>query len=265
MLLLGLDNPESTFSYVGRVIARIPTSVPALSKFLWKSEEYPILFFMQGQTTDLLWSSFKAALGYGSNWQPRGTAFRVDAARFFNSKYHSGENFAEKLLSPALKAFLQEETDAVTEMNTDLESLNEDQSLSPTARQALISARIGQGSFRKNVLSLFDNKCCVTGCNILEAIRASHIKPWRFSNNVERLDPANGLALTASLDALFDRHLITFSDSGELMLSSVINPENAHILQTSGGVTQTLTDAQRRYLKDHRAIFDHKEQLRMED
>ena len=54
------------------------------------------------------------------------------------------------------------------------------------------------------VLKIWGNRCCVTGSTTLDAIRASHIKPWRRSSNQERLDPYNGLPLVATLDALFD-------------------------------------------------------------
>ena len=37
---------------------------------------------------------------------------------------------------------------------------------------------------------------------------ASHIKPWRVSNNNERLDVYNGLLLLPNLDKLFDKGYI---------------------------------------------------------
>ena len=59
----------------------------------------------------------------------------------------------------------------------------------------------------------------MTGFNIPQALRASHIKPWKESTNRERLDPANGLLLQASLDALFDVGLVSFDGDGKLLLS----------------------------------------------
>ncbi len=80
-----------------------------------------------------------------------------------------------------------------------------------TKRKALIEARIGQGRFRIGVLKRWNQGCAVTVCTALEALRASHIKPWRTCDDQERLDPENGLPLTATLDALFDRHLVFFN------------------------------------------------------
>jgi predicted restriction endonuclease len=50
---------------------------------------------------------------------------------------------------------------------------------------------------------------------------ASHIKPWRESNNGERLHGANGLLLTPAADHLFDRGFISFDDSGEILIADV--------------------------------------------
>jgi hypothetical protein len=95
--------------------------------------------------------------------------------------------------------------------------------ISSTERSRLISARLGQGRFREEVLARWGNACAVTGCSTLAAIRASHCKPWRSSSHRERLDAANGLPLVATLDALFDTGLITFEDDGRLLVSSLVD------------------------------------------
>lgn len=68
------------------------------------------------------------------------------------------------------------------------------------------------------MLKAWNDCCSVTGTNVQEAIRASHIKPWADSNNRERLDAHNGLALVATLDSLFDKGLITFGDDGKIII-----------------------------------------------
>jgi hypothetical protein len=101
--------------------------------------------------------------------------------------------------------------------------------IDPTTKDALVSARIGQGRFRTNVLQLWGNCCAVTKSATKAAIRASHLKPWRISNDRERLDPLNGLPLVASFDALFDAGLISFEDSGKLIVSSLLSEEERRI------------------------------------
>lgn len=99
----------------------------------------------------------------------------------------------------------------------------------PTTKEALVNARVGQGKFRLEVLKLWGNRCCVTGAMTLDAIRASHIKPWSESTDEERLDPYNGLPLTANLDALFDAGLISFDETGVMIVSSKLSDDEREI------------------------------------
>jgi hypothetical protein len=59
------------------------------------------------------------------------------------------------------------------------------------------------------------------GSHIIEHLRASHCKPWRDSDDSERLDGENGLLLTPSIDHLFDRGFISFENNGRLLVSPV--------------------------------------------
>jgi len=92
-----------------------------------------------------------------------------------------------------------------------------------TTKAALVSARIGQGAFRTEVLHLWGDRCAVTESKTKEAIRASHIQPWKESSDEERLDPHNGLPLVGNLDALFDAGLISFDRIGKMLISSKLN------------------------------------------
>ena len=122
-----------------------------------------------------------------------------------------------------------------------------------TTKDALISARVGQGMFRSQVLQLWNNRCCVTGSTTIDAIRASHIKPWRNSTDEERLDPYNGLPLVASLDALFDAGLISFESSGALIVSPLLSEKERHIFQVElGSLTKGPNELTAEYLAYHR-------------
>ena len=123
----------------------------------------------------------------------------------------------------------------------------------PTTRDALIQARIGQGRFREQVLQLWDNCCSVTSSATQAAIRASHIQPWRESNDEERLDPNNGLPLVASLDALFDSGLISFESSGKMIVSSKLNNTERQIFGVGdGSLAKKPTAKTAAYLSYHR-------------
>lgn len=106
--------------------------------------------------------------------------------------------------------------------------------LEATTKEALINARVGQGLFRQQVLNAWGNKCAVSGSTVLDAIRASHIKPWRNSTDNERLDPFNGLPLIASLDALFDAGFVAFNEDGRLLVSGRLTEDEQSIFGLAG-------------------------------
>lgn len=87
-----------------------------------------------------------------------------------------------------------------------------------TTRKTIVDARIGQGAYRTSLISLWGT-CAVTNTSTLEMLKASHIKPWKDSDNKERLDKFNGLLLSAHLDSAFDNGLISFADTGEIIIS----------------------------------------------
>lgn len=135
-----------------------------------------------------------------------------------------------------------------------VDEIRRDEQISETERDAVIQARIGQGKFRKN-LAKIETCCRITKVHEPAHLRASHIKPWRTSTNSERLDGENGFLLTPTIDHLFDRGFISFSDDGELLISPVaIRPS----LQRMGISTEQRTNVgsfslgQREFLSYHR-------------
>ena len=106
------------------------------------------------------------------------------------------------------------------------------------------------------------NRCSVTRSETLDAIRASHIKPWQVSDDNERLDAYNGLPLVASLDALFDAGLISFESSGALIVSSKLSESEREIfgVNASSSLTKTPPQKTKRYLEYHRdCVFKNKD------
>ncbi|TDK33212.1 HNH endonuclease [Luteimonas terrae] len=135
------------------------------------------------------------------------------------------------------------------EIHQDIESVLV-QDITVTEKQRLISARLGQGKFRSEVLERWHRSCAVTGSTTLDVIRASHSKPWRSCTNEERLDPSNGLPLVATLDALFDAGLITFNDNGDLLVSPRLQDDT---LKVDGlKLVRALTASERIFLDYHR-------------
>ncbi len=84
-----------------------------------------------------------------------------------------------------------------------------------------VKTRVGQRFFRKMILQQYGTQCCITGLNIPEVLRASHITGWA-DDPANRLNPANGLCLSATYDAAFDKHLISFDDDYRMILSPAL-------------------------------------------
>lgn len=137
---------------------------------------------------------------------------------------------------------------------TDIKSIY-DSKIDETTKQRLVNARLGQGGFREALLEMWDQKCPITGCEIATVLRASHIKPWRLSDNRERLDPENGILLAASIDALFDKFLITITKSGAIRASSELSHSALTKLGIPKGVQVDLSPPAQAYLKSHRMKF----------
>ncbi|MEV5055848.1 HNH endonuclease [Agrobacterium radiobacter] len=93
-----------------------------------------------------------------------------------------------------------------------------------TETEARRAARLGQSGFRADLLQRYDDRCPLTGVDMPDVLRASHIKPWHKASPSERLDPDNGLLLSVHLDLLFDKGLISFEDNGNVKLSSRLKP-----------------------------------------
>lgn len=126
-------------------------------------------------------------------------------------------------------------------------------SIDETEKAALIIARRGQGLFKQRVRRI-EQRCRITGVDRIEHLIASHCKPWRDSNDTERLDGENGLLLTPSVDHLFDRGFISFERNGDLLVSPVADREALERMGVPVGGKHNVgsfTEGQKKYLEFH--------------
>ena len=124
-----------------------------------------------------------------------------------------------------------------------------------TERAALQTIRIGQSSFRKNLME--EMKCCpITGIDEPQILVASHIKPWSHSDNADRMNIKNGLLLSPLFDKLFDKNvgLITFTPEKRVLISSQLSNKNANRLpiQHNQIIENLMTDGREDFLAYHR-------------
>ena len=88
-------------------------------------------------------------------------------------------------------------------------------------RQAIVQQRIKQNFFRRAVLASYRDRCCISGVSDSRLLVASHIVPWSV-DKTNRLNPSNGLCLSAIHDKAFDSHLFTLSNDWRVILSGRI-------------------------------------------
>ncbi len=84
-----------------------------------------------------------------------------------------------------------------------------------------VKARVNQSVFRQMVLSNYSTKCAITGIDLPELLLASHIMPWS-KNEEHRLNPENGICLSALYDKAYDKGIIGINKNYEIILSTTL-------------------------------------------
>lgn len=132
------------------------------------------------------------------------------------------------------------------------QSAIESSGISETEKEQLVRSRVGQGLFRARVLEK-ESRCRFTGVVDQSLLIASHIKPWKDSDNNDRLNGDNGLMLAPHVDKLFDRGWISFADNGDVLIAekatAVISKWGLSAVTNVGAFTKK----QQIFLRYHRA------------
>jgi putative restriction endonuclease len=130
-------------------------------------------------------------------------------------------------------------------------------STASTEVERLVRQRVGQNVYRESLMDYWGGACAVTGVAIPELLRASHAVAWsECTTDADRLNVFNGFLLVAHLDALFDRHLMTFSATGEAIFAPPISTE----VKLNLGITDTLklrwlSPGHQPFITEHRGRF----------
>lgn len=109
----------------------------------------------------------------------------------------------------------QAETTIPSDVDTELFALND---YTGETKRAFVEQRIKQSFFRRAVLSSYRGRCCMSGLAEPRLLLASHIVPWS-KDKPNRLNPRNGLCLSAIHDKAFDKGLIALTDDLKVLVS----------------------------------------------
>ena len=196
---------------------------------------------------------------------PLNTKIRIDKYLYKNGKsiyeFSLQSQFAKQVHNPPISDDAEFFTRERIEQKI-VSVIRSDKAITATEKESLVNSRIGQGVFREKLLVDCGSKCPISQITDARLLRASHIKPWRFASNSERLDPKNGLMLSPTYDLLFDQGLITFEANKTIRISSRLSDETVRKLGLIDGATfkdLPVSDADNlqrlKFLKYHREFI----------
>ncbi len=127
--------------------------------------------------------------------------------------------------------------------------------INETEKLILKKSRIGQGLYRDNLMKI-ENSCRVTGLDDSSYLIASHIKPWSQSSDSEKLDGNNGFLLSPHIDKLFDNGYISFTNDGDIIISSKLNTNVLNLWNINKALNVgNFNKQQQGYLEYHRSTI----------
>lgn len=84
-----------------------------------------------------------------------------------------------------------------------------------------VKTRVNQNVFRQMVLANYAGKCAISGIDIPDLLVASHILPWA-KNEQARLNPENGICLSALYDRAYDKGYIGITEKLDVVVSPAL-------------------------------------------
>lgn len=103
-------------------------------------------------------------------------------------EFQEYDNRGKGMYSAAINSYRRFLSDLTqVDVTADVKQIVADKTLTETEKEILANTRLGQGTFRNQLISMWQG-CAVTCYRNTQMLVASHIKPWRVSNNHEGLD-----------------------------------------------------------------------------
>lgn len=82
-----------------------------------------------------------------------------------------------------------------------------------------------KSQFNASQRERWGNKCAICGIDNPAILKAAYSKPWKDSEDAERIAPANGVLLCANHAALYESGQISFTGVGTLRMSAALSPQ----------------------------------------
>lgn len=127
----------------------------------------------------------------------------------------------------ALSAIIPNDSEVIAAMEIEDEELLT--SYEGTTTRVTTEVRVKQSFFRRAVLSSYSGRCCMSQLAEPRLLIASHLIPWG-EDKANRLNPRNGLCLSALHDRAFDLGLITVTTDFRVRVSNRLKKHSSNPL-----------------------------------
>jgi putative restriction endonuclease len=129
-------------------------------------------------------------------------------------------------------------------------------------RMANVEVRVNQARFRKAILASYNATCCISGLQHEKLLIASHIVPWS-EDKQNRLNPHNGLCLSALHDRAYDQGLITVMPDYTVRVSKALKNNSDHPFTNTAlnDFDKRLIHMPERFRPDPRFLKSHAERF----
>ncbi|MCK6521877.1 HNH endonuclease [Myxococcota bacterium] len=129
----------------------------------------------------------------------------------------------------------------------------------PTEVTRAVRGRRGQDWFRKALDVAYEQRCAVSGCALPELLVASHIVRWA-DDEVNRLNPHNGLLLSTIHDRAFETGHLAFTDDHRVLISKkVLQAPEPFLRQALGSYDGAPMRLPNRFIPDTKFLRQHRE------
>lgn len=118
-----------------------------------------------------------------------------------------------------------------------------------------MAKRKGQQTFRRRSVRAHrqNNMACEATLSTLSfATDACHVKPYAVCNEEEQMDPNNSILLLSSIHRAFDHGLISFDETGHIIISKEIDDWEIKCLGLSGQEKIRMPAKRPEYMEYHR-------------
>jgi predicted restriction endonuclease len=166
----------------------------------------------------------------------------------FFIKNQTGNNMYSRSLDLYIE-FLETNREQFDDKINEIENVKNDKTLTVLEKESIVLSRVGQGQFREDLIKLW-KRCVISKFDDTRFLIASHIKPWKKSDNREKIDKFNGLLLLPTYDKLFDLGFISFNDDGQIIISIAL--KSFEKLGIDSKIVIGIKNENKKYLKFHR-------------